>query len=58
MQGSLLTVVTSGERQNFMACIKDFEVNPFFFFFGNAKYLCVHCIRKKIVQNDSKLQPG
>ena len=39
MQGSLLTVVTSGERQtnslerqNFIACIKEFEIKPFFFF--------------------------
>lgn len=59
MQGSLLTVVTSGQRHNFMACIKEFEIHHFLFVcFGNAKYLCVHCIRKKIVQNDSKLQPG
>ena len=36
-----------------MHCTVEFEIH--LFFFGNAKYLCVHCIRKKIVQNDSKL---
>ena len=40
-----------------MPCTVEFEIH-LFFFFGNAKYLCVHYIRKKIVQNDSKLQPG
>ena len=38
-----------------MHCTVEFEIHLFFFFFGNGKYLCVHCIRKKIVQNDSKL---